>query len=164
MCSLAPSGSLAWPRERMEEGDPHAFNFAMDLNAPSHRILRASGGAGRELWDAAKNGSLSIVSRLLRVNANLEYENVGRTPLTVACEYGHEDVVKLLLASGASRDTTDVHVCPRVSDTTNMIWPKHSLPCSPPVTKILTTACSRLPGRPADVQPDATSDCCVQGP
>lgn len=63
---------------------------------------------GAALRDAATRGDLARVKALLDagtdVNAATEY---GATALSYACDKGHVEVVKLLLARGAKPDVTD---------------------------------------------------------
>ena len=66
--------------------------------------------ANEQLVDAAKYGRLDEVKKLLQSRADLESRNRGdqnRTPLHVAAEGGHRDVVQLLLEKNAEIETTD---------------------------------------------------------
>ena len=77
------------------------------------------------LLNAVGRGSVNTVKVLLRAIAEMEREpnylldlseaafvdacqsDTGRTPLSLACEYGYNDVIDLLLAAGASTDVAD---------------------------------------------------------
>ncbi len=70
------------------------------------------------LWDAARNGDAAAVTRLLDagvdVNAKFRY---GATALSYACDRGHLEVVKVLLARGA-----DVNVKDTFYGSTPLLW------------------------------------------
>ena len=64
------------------------------------------------LHAASKKGRVQVVAELLhrRADPNVRADSLhGETPLHYACKYGHEALVKMLLASGAcaSVETTD---------------------------------------------------------
>jgi len=57
----------------------------------------------QDIIDAAKNGDLEKVTTLVNGNAEIVFrtDDHGATPLHLAAEFGHKDVVELLLAKGA---------------------------------------------------------------
>lgn len=90
----ADNGSAALVRKLLAEG--------ADVNTAdnNHTMLE----------DAARNGHLEVVQVLLDAGANVNQSGeddgfwTGPTPLSCACSYGHEAVVKLLLERGADPD------------------------------------------------------------
>ncbi len=64
---------------------------------------------GGEIHDAAENGDLTKVEALLKDNPALvsSKNNYGATPLHMAAQNGHRDVVELLLAKGAEVNAKD---------------------------------------------------------
>ena len=54
------------------------------------------------LWCAAYNGDTALVSRLIAEGVDINvWDRHGRNALTLACERGHLEVVRLLVNSGA---------------------------------------------------------------
>lgn len=81
----------------------------------------AARGSATELCEAARDGDLSIVEKLLGADpksVDVRDEN-GRTPLHWACQSGHTPVVKYLLEHGADANaklednTTPLFICLR---------------------------------------------------
>ena len=70
-------------------------------SADEHRERRDRGEA---LWTAAGNGATDCVRELIEENADLEYLELGWTPLIKAAVHGHVEVVRLLLEAGANKD------------------------------------------------------------
>lgn len=63
-----------------------------------------------ELFEAAKNGNLAIVNKLLEKGADPNKETInGETPLYIASQYNNPEVVEVLLEKGAdpNKATTD---------------------------------------------------------
>ena len=63
-----------------------------------------------ELFDAAKDGNVGEVLRLLLAgdaDPSAKYGFQQRTPLHIACLYGHLDVVRALLLAKADVESTD---------------------------------------------------------
>lgn len=54
-----------------------------------------------KLHDAVENGNIQLVSELIRDGVDVDTIHNGCTPLALACQEGHEDCVKSLLAAGA---------------------------------------------------------------
>ncbi|MDA8017993.1 MAG: ankyrin repeat domain-containing protein [Thermoanaerobaculia bacterium] len=70
--------------------------------------IKNSDGETPLLW-AAYNGDVELVELLLSKNARLQRAGHGfdrKSPLHMACEYQHPEVVRLLLAAGAKVDET----------------------------------------------------------
>ncbi|CAM9605394.1 unnamed protein product, partial [Sphacelaria rigidula] len=61
----------------------------------------------KRLHQAAKTGNLSHVRRALNVGTPDPLDSDGRTPLHVAAEGGHAEVVMALLAASAAVDARD---------------------------------------------------------
>ena len=78
------------------------------------------------LWIAAKNGFLSLATALVvqqhaDINKQTKYyvqngvdggettNEVGETPLFVACKYGHSEIVRMLIEKGADVTITNTH-------------------------------------------------------
>ena len=64
------------------------------------------------MWHGASEGHLAIVQVLVEHGANMElvdspHFSNGCSPLSIACENGHEEVARYLLEQGANRETTD---------------------------------------------------------
>ena len=62
----------------------------------------------KAVYYSAKNNWPNIVSVLLEKGVDTNARTVGRTPLCVACEKGHEHVVRLLLHNGADPNVAGV--------------------------------------------------------
>jgi ankyrin repeat protein len=88
--------------------DLQAIDFAVwgergrPINADIARLL-VSRGATYDLTIASALGDLSSVQRMLDDNLNriTETRPSGRRPLSAAVEFGHDDIVRLLLEHGA---------------------------------------------------------------
>lgn len=78
------------------------------LDSGADKDAKNSDGSA-PLHSAAKGGGLEMVKLLVTRKADLEVEQPdgGANPLRVAIEEGHEDVVKLLLEHGASKETVN---------------------------------------------------------
>lgn len=82
------------------------------LLVPSNALFAQSPPAAADkaeaFWNAARSGDAAIVQKLLKdgidVNAKFRY---GATALSYACDRGHVEVVKLLLAHGADVNIKD---------------------------------------------------------
>jgi uncharacterized protein len=69
--------------------------------------------AERQLLNAARDGNLEEVERLIREGVSVEVKDKdGRTPLIHAAYYGHEAVCKLLIKNHASLEATHVGQTP----------------------------------------------------
>jgi ankyrin repeat protein len=82
----------------------------------------ASKSGETPLYRAAKSGHLMVVKLLILAKINETTLNgcaTKKCPLTVACEYGHEEIVRELLERGADPNvlTTDDYVSGRTSGT-----------------------------------------------
>jgi len=65
-------------------------------------ISCASGSNDRELFKACRDGNVEEARALLAAGANVNAaDNDGFTPLTIASQQGHDDIVQLLRAAGA---------------------------------------------------------------
>ncbi len=67
-----------------------------------------------DLYLACRNGDISTVQRLLQTTPIKILNNVepnGSTCLHAAAYHGHKDIVRLLLANGASRRVTNRYGC-----------------------------------------------------
>lgn len=60
------------------------------------------------LCGAAENGHLSIVEKLITQKANVNARHEGKQPLWLASRFGHKEVVKKLLESGAKIEQKDL--------------------------------------------------------
>src|SRR5690349_9441071 len=60
---------------------------------------------GKQLLEACKNGETEEVKNLMQSGAPFTTDWLGASPLHFASQYGHVDVVDVLLRAGVSRDT-----------------------------------------------------------
>ena len=64
-----------------------------------------------ELWEAALDGEVAKVGRLLKGGADVNFVHQGGTPLFVAAQNNHTAVIKLLLENKAEVDKADNNGC-----------------------------------------------------
>jgi ankyrin repeat protein len=63
---------------------------------------------GAQLMDAISNSEAEKVKSLLAGGANAnQKDDLGNTPLIVACQYGNVEIVKILLEAGADPNVQD---------------------------------------------------------
>jgi ankyrin repeat protein len=65
------------------------------------RLVRAK---RTELVRACRKSSAAAVEALIRSGADVEQDDGHSTPLTMACLFGHEKIVRILLDAGAKKD------------------------------------------------------------
>jgi ankyrin repeat protein len=64
------------------------------------------------LFEASREGNVKVVERIIKFrpeSVNISVTNDGQTPLHIALDRGHLEVVKILLDKGASLDAVDNH-------------------------------------------------------
>ena len=92
------------------EGQP-AFRDDWTQTVPAAPVLkpvkRAVAPTGDDLVEAAGNGSLDQVDRLLRAGVSPNAASYGVTPLIAAAVHGHAEVVQRLIAAGADVNFRD---------------------------------------------------------
>ncbi|KAE9595113.1 hypothetical protein Lal_00041195 [Lupinus albus] len=82
--------------------------------------------AGDLLCTAAKRSDVTLMNELLKQGLNVDSkDHYGITPIQVAMEQNHEDMVKLLVMSGA--DVTDIHTHEFSASTLSEILKKHEI-------------------------------------
>ena len=59
----------------------------------------------RNLLNAARNGDLETVERLVKIVRKTPRDRIGQTPISLAAEYGHLNVVRCLTGHGADLET-----------------------------------------------------------
>lgn len=74
----------------------------------------------RKLWNATKEGDLEKVKDLIEQGADVNFEDIGHTPLMHACRIGEVEMFELLMNNGAE-PTIDiiqnvVHIVAYVDD------------------------------------------------
>ncbi|XP_067653730.1 uncharacterized protein [Haliotis asinina] len=86
---------------------------APETTRDSDALATPSAAAGRDLFDASKDGDLGRVKRILSAgHVDINYRGGwNRTPVMEAAWYGHRDVVEFLVGRGA-----DVSLVDRVGD------------------------------------------------
>ena len=62
---------------------------------------------GKKLFDAAKAGDREQCEEEIKLGADLEFRFGGWTPLIVAAENGHYDVIKFLVEMGSDVEARD---------------------------------------------------------
>jgi hypothetical protein len=62
---------------------------------------------------AAYHGRVEEVAVLLAAGANVDEDVNGDTPLLIACEQGHDEVVLRMITAKASVNLADIHTSPQ---------------------------------------------------
>ena len=107
---LLAHGSFSSINERDSEGNTPLSVAVQKRHRAICELLLAHGALPEtensyNLQFAAKNGGEAIITALISCGADVNLEEpgeVGRTPLSVACEYGHLSSVHTLLKAGAN--------------------------------------------------------------
>ena len=63
----------------------------------------------KDLLEASKNGQIEVVKQLIKTTGANARDNNNITPLHYASQYGHYNVVKLLIQNGAKIDEQQVN-------------------------------------------------------
>lgn len=110
---LVASGN-DWPAAEAEPAQTELMRAASagDLGATKAALLAGARVNARNAWGstavllAAQQGQVDVVRALLRAGAVADGRGGAMTPLAAAALGGHTELVKLLLANGASTDTS----------------------------------------------------------
>lgn len=90
--SLQPPASVTKPKEPISGGVPYAPYLEFAFN----RV-----GRGKALCKAVEEGREDIVRYLLGLDTDLNVENENKTPLRIACEKNHDNILRILIGNGA---------------------------------------------------------------
>jgi len=93
---------------------PHSQDVGMESHRRSQVLEAARSGGWRALHLATRGGHAAAVQELLladaNVNARLDAANDGLTPLHIAAEHGHHELLDLLLQCGADPTLVTHHL------------------------------------------------------
>ncbi len=83
-----------------------SFEFPDKITLPPVKFPEIVPQAQEDLWDACKSGDIDKVKKAINENADVNAldtrkNSSGRKPLNWAAYYGHDDIVKLLVANSA---------------------------------------------------------------
>jgi len=102
----------------VQTGDLELVTLLLDAGTPVGQRCQCAGSESA-LWTAALYGETAIVEVLLAAGADPDASAfTGATPLAVASQRGHGDIMRLLLAAGAAPAPGDQEGCSAVDSST----------------------------------------------